>query len=49
MQDIERLIDRSKGTSWTLDAVSSWMKDPSAPRALVVMSGAGEKEEMVSL
>lgn len=45
--DLQRLISRSKDTKWTLEAVSSWMQDSSAPRALIVMSGAGEKGEEI--
>jgi len=48
--DLQQLIDRSKGTTWRLDQVSSWMNVTSvnSPRALVIMAGAGEGKSSIS-
>jgi hypothetical protein len=46
--DLQQLISRSKGTEWRLDPVSSWMNDPTSPRALVIMAGAGEGKSSIS-
>ena len=46
--DLEQLLSRSKETKWRLERVKQWLDDPTAPRALCIMAGAGQGKSTIS-